>query len=51
MPAEIIATWYLGDTYHTLTLHIPPDGIYFMKRKDSTGSDGVICSFTEKEAV
>ena len=51
MPADIIVTWCLDDTYHTMALYIPLNCLDFLKREVSTGTDDVICSCPEQEVL
>ena len=51
MPEAIISTWVIGDTYHTLSLNIYIGYLDLIKRKDITGTGGVILIFPGEEIM
>ena len=48
-PAYIILTWIVGGMYHIKSLHLPIYCLDLMKRYDSPGPNGVICSCPDAE--
>ena len=51
IPASIIFTWSLGDTYDHTTLHIPLNFLDLLNRKDSTVPDSVVCILYDQKVA